>query len=79
MNKPSQNKAESLIWGYPTAYKGTPMARFVYSINLKNTVFTIIICFYVLKGFFGLSNPKKPFVYLGLCGLHFFYSPFDFL
>ena len=41
MNKPTPNKAESLIWGHPTAYKGTPRARFAYSINRKNTVFAI--------------------------------------
>jgi len=43
MNKPSPNKAENLIGGYPTAYKGTPRARFAYSINRKNTVFAIIV------------------------------------
>ncbi len=45
MNKPSQNKAFSLILGYLTAYKGTPRARVVYSINYKNAVFAI---FYIL-------------------------------
>jgi len=43
MNKPSQNKAESFILGYPTAYEGTPRARFVYSIKHKNSVF---VCFF---------------------------------
>jgi len=28
------------------------------------------------KGFFGFESPKKPFVYLGLYGLHFFTAPF---
>ncbi len=45
MNKPSQNKAERLILGYPTVYKGTPRARFAYSINRKNKVFAIIFAF----------------------------------
>ncbi len=47
MNKQSQNKAFSLILGYPTAYKGTPRARFVYSINRKNAVFAILLHFFM--------------------------------
>ena len=42
MNKPSPNKAFSLIGGHATAYKGALRARFVYSIKHKNLVF---VCF----------------------------------
>ena len=31
---------------------------------------------YVLKSFSVLSIPEKPFIYLVLCDLRFFYSPF---
>lgn len=47
MNKPSQNKAKSFILGYPTAYKGTPRARFVYSIKHKNSVFVCSSSFFI--------------------------------
>ncbi len=50
MNKPSQNKAFSFILGYPTAYKGTPRARFVYSIKHKNIVFVCFQRFFMFKG-----------------------------
>ena len=59
MNKPSQNKAESFILGYPTAYKGTPRARYVYSIKHKNAVLSLLLIFIVLKGFFGSLKPKE--------------------
>ena len=42
MNKLSPNKAKSFIWGYPTAYEGTPRAMFVYSIKHKNAVFVCL-------------------------------------
>lgn len=39
MNKPSQNKAKRFISAYPTAYIGTPRARFVYSIKYRFCLF----------------------------------------
>ena len=59
MNKLSPNKAFCFILGYPTAYRGTPRARFVYSIKRKNLVFASFNNFYCLKGFFGSSKPKE--------------------
>ena len=65
MSKPSQNKAFSFILVCPTAYKGTPRARFVYSIKRKNLVFASFADFYSFKGFLWQFNTERnPLVIL---------------
>ncbi len=61
MNKPSQNKAESLILGCPTAYKGTPRGV-VYSIKHKNIVFVCFQRFFMFKELLRNFKSKE-----GLC------------
>ncbi len=76
MNKPSQNKAFSLILPYSTAYIGTPRARFVYSINYKNAVFAIYLYFLCIKGLLRNFKSKEALCLYWFMRSALFCSPF---
>ncbi len=67
MNKPSRNKTERLILGYPTAYKGTPRASFAYSTNRKSKAFAIVLCVLMFKGLLRIFHRSPIILVYAVC------------